>query len=349
MLRPVIDLPALTARLWRPLGRAGLAAGILLAATGLARAEAGEVRLMRHFDLADLPLLVVEQRKLIEKQAEIMGLGAVTVRWAEPGKSGEGEALGSGQTDIASIDLAAFAAAWDEKTGSPQEIRALASLEQMPYVLVSRSAAVHTIRDFTDKDRIALPAQRNGTAALMLEMAAAQEWGPEHYNKLDRLTVARPDAEAAAALVSGKGDLTAHFSRIPYVDDELANPSVHRVMDSFDVAGPHSGSVLALTKRFHDANPMLCSAILSGLEEAQDLIKNNPGEAAEIYGGIVKGQGVAVEDLTDMIGDPDIHFTTTPAGVRHLVEFMRKIGRIKHQPGSWQDLFFSEAHNLPGG
>lgn len=349
MLGRVTDLPPTTVLSRRLLGRVALLTLLFVGLGSAARAEVAELRLLRHLDLSDLPLLVMEHGKLIEKQADIMGLGTVAVHWADPGKTGEAEALTGGQAEFAAIDLGAFAAAWDDKTGSPQEVRGLASLDQMPYVLVSRNPAVHTIRDFTDKDRIALPGLRSATPGLMLEMAAAQEWGPEHYNKLDRLTIARPDPEAAAALVTGKGELTAHFSRIPFVDDELASSAVHRVMDSFDVAGPHSATVLALTSRFHDANPMLCSAILSALEEAQDLIKNNPGEAAEIYGSMVKTQGVAVEDLADMIGDPDIRYTTTPAGVGHLIEFMRKIGRVKHQPKSWQDLFFPEAHNLPGG
>jgi NitT/TauT family transport system substrate-binding protein len=31
-----------------------------------------------------------------------------------------------------------------------------------------------------------------------------------------------------------------------------------------------------------------------------------------------------------------------------LVAFMHKVGRIKRLPGSWQDLFFPEAHGLKG-
>src|SRR5438132_920027 len=182
----------------------------------------------------------------------------------------------------------------------------------------------------------------------LLEMAAAQEWGPEHYAKLDPLAVARPDAAAADALTADKPDIDAHFSRSPYVDDELANPAIHRVMDSFDITGAHSAVMLVTTKRFRDANPALCAAILAALTQADQLIRNNPGGAAETYEAIAKGQDLTVEDLTDMIGDPDLAYVAAPAGVMRLAEFMHRIGRLKRKPQSWKDLFFLEAHALPG-
>jgi NitT/TauT family transport system substrate-binding protein len=326
----------------------GVAALLLLLAAPCARAEVGEVRIVRQGDFGDLPLLVAEHEKLIEKHADMMGLGEVTVRWLGPGKNGTVEAIGSGQSDLAALDVAAFVAAWDEKTGTEQEIRALAALEQLPYVLVSRNPNIQTIRDFKDKDRIAVPALRASGPALLLQMAAAQEWGDARFNKFDLLVTARPDAEVAAALLSGKGDADSHFSRMPYADNELASPKVHRVMDSFDVAGPHSSAALIASARFHDANPMLCSAILAAIEEAMDLIKDNPGDAAEIYTSMVKDQAITVEDLADMIGDPDLGYTTVPAGVLRIAEFLHRTGQIKHRPASWQELFFSEAHNLPG-
>jgi len=119
-------------------------------------------------------------------------------------------------------------------------------------------------------------------------------------------------------------------------------------MDSFDIAGPHSAAVLAATQRFHDSNPKLCVAILSALEQADSLIKSKPGTAAEIYASLAKDQDLALEDLTDMIGDPDLAYRTAPSGLMRLVEFMHRVGRLKRRPGSWKELFFREAHDLPG-
>jgi NitT/TauT family transport system substrate-binding protein len=332
-------------RCWSP-----IAAGLLLVSTaiGAAAAEPAEIRVLRAIDLASLPLLVIEHEKLIEKEAEARGLPPVKLRWSAPAKAGPIEAIAAGQTDIAAVDIAPFLIAADMSAGKPQDVRALASLAQRPYVLVARNPAIQTIRDFHDADRIAVPGLKTSGPALMLEMAAAQEWGADHYDKLDSLAVARADAAAADALTADKADIAAHFSRSPYADDELASPGIHRVMDSFDITGAHSAVLLVTTKRFRDANPALCAAILAAVTQADQLIRNNPGGAAETYEAIAKDQDIALEDLTDMIGDPDLAYVAAPAGVMRLAEFMHRIGRLKHRPQSWKDLFLLEAHDLPG-
>ncbi|MGC2411326.1 MAG: hypothetical protein WA459_01330 [Stellaceae bacterium] len=313
-----------------------------------ARAETAELRVLRPLELAALPLLVMEHEQLIERTAEAMGLGIVTVRWSALGKTGAISALLAGESDLAAVDLVPFLLAADATAGSPDEVRAVGALAQLPYVLVTRNPAIHTIRDFAAGDRIAVPELKVSGPALMLELAAAQEWGPEHYNKLDPLVLARTDAAAAAALALDKGDVDAHFSRTPFADDELADPKIHRIMDSFDIAGPHSAAVLATTTHFRAANPTLCAAILSALQAAGDFIKSNPGATAEIFAAMVKEQDTPIEDLTDMIGDPDFAYQAAPAGVMRLSDFMHRIGRLKHHPNAWQDLFLPEARDLKG-
>src|SRR5262249_11169175 len=138
------------------------------------------------------------------------------------------------------------------------------------------------------------------------------------------------------------------FSRTPYADDELADPAIHRIMDSFDIAGPHSAALLVLTARLRDASPTLCAAILSALQQSDDFIRKSPGAAAEIFAAMVKDRDIPLEDLTDMIGDPDLAFTAAPAGVMRLVEFMQRTGRLKRRTAAWHELFVPEAKDLKG-
>jgi NitT/TauT family transport system substrate-binding protein len=312
-----------------------------------AHAETDTLRILRPVDLATLPLLIAEHEKLIEKAAEKADIKPLTIRWSAPGKTGPLDTLAAGQADVAAAEIVPFMIAAEASTEKGQPVRALAALAQRPYVLVTRIAAVKTIRDFKEADRIAVPSKNSGPAVL-LEMAAAQEWGPDKYAKLDPLMVARSDEAAMDAVESGKGDIASHFSRTPYSDDELADAKIHRIMDSFDIAGPHSASLLVMTARFHDANPKLCAAVFAALTEADQLIKANPGHAAEIYVGIEKDHDIALEDLSDMIGDPDLAYMTAPAGIMRLAEFMQRIGRLKRAPPSWKDLFLPEAHDLAG-
>ncbi len=60
------------------------------------------------------------------------------------------------------------------------------------------------------------------------------------------------------------------------------------------------------------------------------------------------GGGARAGDLVTMITDPDIDYTTTPANLMKHASFMHKVGRLKHLPASWKDLFFAEAHDLNG-
>lgn len=311
-------------------------------------AEDDQLQIARTAELGNLPLLVAEHEKLVEKQADRLGVGKIKVRWLTPGKARGADMLAGGNADFAALDLGTLIAAWDQTIGTPQEVRAVAAVEQMPYVLVTGNPDIHTILDLGDKDKIAVPGPPSAGPGLMLELAAAQQWGPDQYKKLDPLLAIRPDADAASALKSGKADFDAHFSHLPYSDAELGSEAIHRVMDSVDIAGPTTTAVLATTKDFRDANPRVCAALMAALDEADKLIRDNPGQAAEIYVSMVKDAGVAVEELADMVGDPDLGYATAPVGVKRVLDFLQTTGRLKHKPASWKDLFFVEAQNLPG-
>ena len=330
----------------RALGAVLLLSALLLARSALA--DNAPLRVLRPSDLAALPLFVMEHEHLIERTAEAMGLRGLQVTWSVPGPGEPIDALAAGQADLVFADLVGFLIAADASAGTPAEIRGVGAVAQRPYVLVARNPAIRTIRDFTTADRIALPALNASGPAVMLEMAAAQEWGIEQFERLNRLAVARPDAAASATLMSPGPDISAHFSRSPQADIELSDPAIHRVMDSFDIAGPHSTAVLVTTARFRSANRELVKAILSALQEADDFIKRSPGAAAEIFGSMAKDQNIPLEDLSDMIGDPDLVYTAAPAGIMRLADFLYRTGRLKRRPGSWQELFVPEARDLAG-
>jgi NitT/TauT family transport system substrate-binding protein len=327
-------------------------AGLLLSLLALgqpAAAETREIRLARQFDLPALPLMVAEHDRLIEKQAATRNLGTVIVHWQRPGPTDPLAALAAGDVDIVAVSgLAEFVTGWDQTVETPNPIRALGALGRIPYLLLTRNPTVAKLRDFTAKDRIAVPVLKLSTPAILLEMAAAHEWGEAHFDQLDALVVARSDADADTALHSGKGDIDTHFSRPPFANDELGDPAIHNVLDSFDIAGPHSAGAVVTTGRFHDANPALCAAIVAAIDEADLFIKQHPGAAAEIYAEMTHNRDLGVEDLTDMLSDPDIGFATSPVGIQRLADFMGAIGRSKHRPATWKDLFFPEIYAQPG-
>jgi NitT/TauT family transport system substrate-binding protein len=328
---------------------AALAVGALMALTGMARAEVTEVRFSKQHGLGYLTMIIIESQKLIEKHAKSAGLGDVNVVWMQhAGPSVQLDALFAGQVDFIGPGVPTLLTIWDRTSGTPQEVRALSALQSMPYVLVTRNPNVKTIADFTESDKIALPGVKLTGHALALEMAAAKLWGFENYDKLDALTITRSHSDAAAALLSGMSEINSHFASSPFYYYELAKPGIRQVLKSYDVlGGKHTNGVLLASKRFYDANPKICAAVLAAFDEANAFAKGNPRAAAEVYLAATKDKE-PLDSLEKMVADPDVDYTTTPVNVMAFAEFMHKVGRIKKKPASWKDLFFTQAQSLNG-
>jgi len=329
--------------------RAFMLIAALLIGLASARAEVDEVRLSKQYGLPYLPFMVMEDQQLLEKQAEKQGL-KLKVSWTTlSNATAMMEAILSGQMDFITPGVPTLATMWDKTVGTPNEIRALSAVQSMPYVLVTRSEHIRTIRDFTDKDRIALPAVKLTGHAIALQMAVAKEYGREHYDKLDAITLSLSHPDATAALLAGKSEINAHFASSPFYYIELATPGVRKVLHSYDAAGGrHTNGVLMASKKFYDANPKVCAAVLAALEEANAFIKANPRKAAEIYLAMTKEKRSTLDEMEKMVTDPDVDYTTTPINVMKFVEFMNLAGTVKKKPGSWKDLFFPIAYEKPG-
>jgi NitT/TauT family transport system substrate-binding protein len=319
-----------------------LAAGFQAAAY----AEMSEIRVAQQYGISYLPLMIIEDQKLIEKHAKAAGLD-VKVNWSKfAGGSVMNDALLSGGLQFASGGVGPLVTLW-AKTHGNLDVKAVSAINSMPLYLVTRNPAVKTINDFTDKDKIALPAVKVSIQAVTLQMAAEKAFGPGQQNKLDHLTVTMSHPDAMQALTSGQSEITAHFGSPPFQEREIA-AGMHRVLNSYEVlGGPATFNLVWTTKKFHDENPKLYAAFVAALDEATAEINQDKRKAAETYLRISKDKS-GVDAILGMLNDPEIVYTTTPNNVMKYVDFMNKIGSIKVQPASWKDLFFPNAHNLPG-
>jgi len=237
---------------------------------------------------------------------------------------------------------------WDRTRGK-QNVKGVASLGNFPYYLVSNNPKVKTIADFTDKDRIAVPAVGVSVQSRVLQLASARLWGNEHYNKLDRISVALPHPDAAAAIISGGTEITGHFGNPPFQEQELAaNPQAHIVLSSYDVlGGPSSSTVLFATEKFRSENPKTYRAFQSALKEAAEFASSHPEQAADIYLRVT-GAKLERDFLVKVIRNPDVQFKLEPQNTFLLAEFMHKVGAIRNAPSSWRDYFFDDALTAQG-
>lgn len=308
--------------------------------------EVSEVRITRQYGLGYLPLVVMESQGLIEAEGKAAGLPPIQVSWSTLGSGAAStDALFSGSVDFTGVGVAPAITLWDKTRG---EVKALAALGEAPMVLNVNRAGVKSIRDLTEKDRIALPAAKVSIQAVVLQMAAAKEFGESQSGKLDPLTVSMKHPDAMAALLSGGSEITGHLTQEPFATLERRHPGVHTILNSFDLlGGPHTHVLLCATRAFHDANPRTTAAVLAALRKAVAFIQKNPEAAAELYVKSAGGKENPQEVLAEIQGGQTTYHLA-PQRLTAFTDFMQRTGAIKTRPADWKELFFPEIGSEAG-
>lgn len=314
-----------------------------LAVPQYARAEATAIRVAKQFGVAYMQFMVMEDQKMIEKQAKAAGLGDVTVEFNQFRSSDVmNDALISGSVDFVCLGIPGIITIWS-KTKGTIDVKAATGLNVSPLMLLVRDPAIKSIRDFKDNHRIAMPAIKVSMQAIMLQMAAAKEFGIEKFSSLDHLTVSMAHPDATAAMLGGPSEITANWSSAPFQYRQLKNPNIHRILNSTDLfTSGLSFNVIAATSKFRKENPKLYGAFLAALKEATAFINADKKRAAEIYLKVTKDK-TPVADIMDVLADPAIEYTTKVSGIEAFVNFMAKVGTLKNPPGNWREMFFPEA------
>jgi NitT/TauT family transport system substrate-binding protein len=305
--------------------------------------------MMNSYGIAFLPVILLEANQLIEQQAKRAGLGDLKVSWIKGGTGNNAsDALLSGNVDFAATGCAPMILLWD-KTYGGLGVRGASAMSHTPFQLNTRNPAVKTVKDFTDKDRIALPGALISPQSFLLEMAAEQAFGKGHHAQLNPLTVTMTNPDGFIAIVSNAAEITGHFTTPPFSYLELNYPGVRKLVDSTEILGsPATINLVFTTTKFHDQNPKTYAAVIAAIKEAVAWIPANKQRAAEIYLAAMNDKKTPVSELLDIMNKPEISFTTTPQNVTKFAEFMHRTGRIKHEAKSWTDLFFPEIHDQPG-
>ncbi len=326
-----------------------LAGGLALSLLGaplMARAE-GQLRIAQQFGIGYLILDVVQDQKLIEKYGKQEGLD-IKVEWTSlSGSTGMNEALLAGALDVVSAGAPPALVLWDRTRGR-QNVKAIASLGSMPNYLLSNNPNVKTLKDFSDKDRIAVPAAGVGFQSRTLQIETARLYGKADYRRFDSISVSLSHPDATAALIAGGSEINAHFSSPPFQYQALEHKNIHKVLSSYDImGGPASFNFLYTTQKFHDDNPKTYRAFYKALVEAAEFIRNNKAKAADTFIRVQKSK-LAPEFVRRIVEDPEINFTVSPERSFVYAEKLHELGVLKNRASSWKDYFFEEAYAQPG-
>jgi NitT/TauT family transport system substrate-binding protein len=330
----------------RPLKKLLLA--FVLASAGMpALAEVKEVKVAQQYGVSFLPLILMERDKLVEKHAKATGVGEVRVSWGKvAGPSVINDGLITGNVHFAATGAPSMITLWDKTKGA---VKGVASMTTYPLYLITRDPDVKSVKDFSEKDKIAVPSIKVSTQAILLQMAAAKAFGPDQYTRLDTLTIGLSHPDAMLALMNNTSGVNAHFTSSPFYEQEMKVPGVRTVLTSYDVLGGRATAVLiTASSKFREANPKTYRAFFDALSESIETIRKDKRAAAKVYLEQAQDKKNTVDDIVRMIDNPDYEYTLRPEKVQKTAEFMHQIGNIKRRPDSWKDLFFPEVHPLEG-
>jgi NitT/TauT family transport system substrate-binding protein len=309
-------------------------------------AESTEFHVARQPGIVYLQAVLMEEKKLIEKQAAALGLKDVKVKRSIITSGGVmTEALISGSIDMAITGVSNMLLLWDRTNGGAKSVAGVAGV---PFLLLTRNPKVKTLKDFGPEDRIAVPTIRASMQAMMLGIALEQAYGPGQHGRLDSNQVQLGHPDALQALINPRHEVNSHFSIPPFQNIALKSPDVHAVLNSIDVlGGPATITNAWAMQKYVDANPLKVKALTAALDEASDWIVKDPKGAAEVYLAVTK-EKISVDELVEVVKQPGSIFSTTPQRSMLWADYMHRIGLLKVKPSSWKDYFFPAMHDRAG-
>lgn len=313
-------------------------------------AEVAQLRIGAQFGLGYLPLYVARDAGLIAAEMQREGLPPIPVEIRNVAGGPEiNDGLLSGSLEVGSGGVTAMMLAWNRThNAGDREMRGIAALSTLPYVLLTNDASVHTLSDLGSRNHIGVPAVRISVPAVMLSIAAERLFGPGQQTRFDAITVAAAQPDGATALLTHNGLVDGYTFAPPFVQQLSGKPGINQVWSSADVFGAPTTALAAwTTMRFRRNNPKTYAALLAALRNATTLIAQDHAKAAQIY---LKAENSRLPAalIESALAAPDLRFSIVPSNVEPIADFMARSGILKSKPATWKDMFFPEIHNESG-
>jgi NitT/TauT family transport system substrate-binding protein len=323
-------------------------AAFALPGAGTARAEVAEVALAQQFGIIFSPMMVMESLKLVEKHAALQGMPDLKVQWSKlAGPAVMVDAMLAGNLHFSSQGLPSTALLWD-RTRNNIGVKAISSINASPIFLNTRNPAIKSLKDFTDKDRIALPSAKVSSQAIYLQIAVEKVFGVGKHTQLDHLVVPLSHPDAVAAVMNPNGEITTHFATSPFHEVEK-KAGFNTITSSYEIMGGESSILTFIsTEKFRAENPKVYAIVVAAFNEAMEYSNADLRRLVKLYAEAAKDKKNTEDELYALVTQPGFKFSKAPATVGAMTEFMHRTGMLKNKPASWKDLFFPEAHDLAG-
>ena len=313
-----------------------LALAAMVIAPG-AHAQTKELRIAVQPGILFFPMLVMKQGNIGERVAARMGQPDLKFNWNSMLSGGaNADALLSGNVDVVAGGTSNLLIVWSKSKGA---VKAISAVTGVPNVLLTRDPNVRSLKDFTEKNRIAVPTLKVSLQAIYLQMALEKEFGEGSFKKYDALMVQMGHPQATIAILDSTNHVDSHFSGPPFMQTALKNPAVHPVLRSIDIIGEATSLLAYTSTKFYEANPKLVEIFIAALNETNELIAKEPLKASALYLEASK-EKLTAEEVAAIIKEPGTVFTTVPRGTMKFAEHMHKVGMLDTKPASWKEYFF---------
>src|SRR5258707_12367755 len=115
------------------------------------------------------------------------------------------EGVLSNSTDIVSGGVPGMITRWDKTQGTSFEVKGICALSSQPFLLNTANPDIKSIKDFGERDRIAVPSIKVSVQAVLLQMAAPGAYGEAKHPRPGPPTGSMAPADAATAPLKGPG------------------------------------------------------------------------------------------------------------------------------------------------
>ena len=238
------------------------------------------------------------------------------------------DGLISGAIHFAAQGAPSMITLWDKTRG---QIKGVSAMTTYPLYLVTRNPDVKSIKDFSAKDKIAVPSIKISTQAIMLQMAAVKAFGEKEYAKLDPLTVSLSHPDATLAFTNNTAGVNAHSRRRRSTNRRsgAGRASRHDQLRNPRRAGDGAGA--DHEREIPRSKSQGVQGFFDALSEAIDIINKDKRAAAKLYLEAAQDTKNSVDDILAIITDKDYAYTLKPQKVFETAQFMAKIGSIKQR------------------
>lgn len=202
-------------------------------------------------------------------------------------------------------------------------------LNNMSLYLNTMDPKIESLADLKGAGSIAMPAP-DSIQSVVLRKGAEEQLGDG--KALDSQIVSMGHPDGVQALIGGQ--IAAHLTSPPFQAQEIEEGAT-KLLESYDLFGEHTFNSVFTKSEFAECNPEVIEQLVTIIADANEMLTNEPAQAAEI---LSKEMGIPAADVEEQITSEDVEFIGTPSGFGAFAEFMQSIGMIKEVPAT-EDMF----------